>query len=62
MKSNIAVYNSRLAKILVNKGYHIIDLAINHKNNRCICQSKTVPFYNRKLYHLQTVPPYYQIN
>jgi hypothetical protein len=34
MKSNIAVYNSRLAKILVNKGYHIIDLAINHKNNR----------------------------
>jgi hypothetical protein len=34
MKNNIAVYNSKLAKILLNKGYHIIDLAINKKNNR----------------------------
>jgi len=34
MKNNIPVYSSKLAKILCNKGYHIIDLAINHKNNR----------------------------
>lgn len=36
MKNNIPVYSSKLAKILCNKGYPIIDLAINKKNNKSL--------------------------
>jgi hypothetical protein len=36
MKNNIPVYSSKLAKILCNKGYHIIDLAINKTNNKSL--------------------------
>jgi len=36
MKNNIAVYSSKLAKILCNKGYPIIDLAINKTNNKSL--------------------------
>ena len=36
MKSNIPVYSSKLAKILCNKGYPIIDLAINKTNNKSL--------------------------
>ena len=36
MKSNIPVYSSKLAKILCNKGYHIVDLAINKTNNKSL--------------------------
>ena len=36
MKNNIPVYSSKLAKILCNKGYPIIDLAINKTNNKSL--------------------------
>ena len=36
MKNNMPVYSSKLAKILCNKGYHIIDLAINKTNNKSL--------------------------
>lgn len=36
MKNNIPVYSSKLAKILCNKGYHIVDLAINKTNNKSL--------------------------
>ena len=36
MQNNIAVYSSKLAKILCNKGYPIIDLAINKTNNKSL--------------------------
>jgi len=36
MKDNIPVYSSRLAKILCNKGYPIIDLSLNKTNNKSL--------------------------
>ncbi len=36
MKGNIPVYSSKLAKILCNKGYPIIDLSLNKKNNKSL--------------------------
>ena len=36
MKNSIPVYSSKLAKILCNKGYPIIDLAINKTNNKSL--------------------------
>ena len=36
MKNNIPVYSSKLAKILCNKGYPIIDLSLNKTNNKSL--------------------------
>lgn len=60
---------SRYYSCLYNNNYSVgrvqtptLAMVVARDKAICICQSKTVPFYNRKLYRLQTVPPYYQIN
>ena len=53
MKNNVPVYSSKLAKILCNKGYHIIDLAINKTNNKSL-----IFFFENKEEILQAIKDY----
>ena len=53
MKNNIPVYSSKLAKILCNKGYPIIDLAINKTNNKSL-----VFFFENREEILQAIKEY----
>lgn len=56
MKNNIPVYSSKLAKILCNKGYHIVDLAINKTNNKSL-----VFFFENKEEILHAIKEYESI-
>jgi len=53
MKGNIPVYSSKLAKILCNKGYPIIDLSLNKKNNKSL-----VFFFENREEILQVIKEY----
>lgn len=53
MKNNIPIYSSKLAKILCNKGYPIIDLSLNKKNNKSL-----VFFFENKEEILQVIKEY----